>query len=81
LDAENVAGLQGRGEVGGGVVQPDRKLHKAVSDSLADPELVKRFDLISATIATGSPDDFGRQIATEAAQWKTVVEKANLKIE
>jgi len=58
-----------------------RKLHKAVSDSLADPELVKRFDLISTTIATGSPDDFGRQIATEAAQWKTVVEKANLKIE
>jgi hypothetical protein len=57
------------------------KLHKAVSDSLADPDLVSRFGVVSATVATGSPQDFGRQIATEAAQWQKVVDKANLKIE
>jgi len=72
------AGLVGPPNLPPTIVQ---KLHKAVSDSLADPDLVSRFGVVSATVATGSPQDFGRQIATEAAQWQKVVDKANLKIE
>ena len=72
------AGLVGPPNLPPTIVQ---KLHKAVTDSLADPDLVSRFGMVSATVATGSPQEFGRQIATEAAQWQKVVDKANLKIE
>ncbi len=56
-----------------------RRLHAAVQTALSDPDVVSRFAVVSASVASGSSADFGKQIAREAQQWQEVVTKGNLK--
>lgn len=45
-------------------------LHKAVVEAMSDPETVRRIDEVDARVATSaSPEQFGREIDAEAAQW------------
>ena len=55
------------------------KLYDSVKQALNDPALVNKFAVVSAQVASSTPEDFGKQIAREARQWEEVVEKANLK--
>ena len=55
------------------------KLYDAVKQALNDPDLVSKFAVVSAQVASSTPSDFGQQIAREAKQWEQVVDKGNLK--
>jgi tripartite-type tricarboxylate transporter receptor subunit TctC len=55
------------------------KVYDAVKQALNDPELVNKFAVVSAQVASNTPEAFGKQIAREARQWSEVVDKANLK--
>jgi tripartite-type tricarboxylate transporter receptor subunit TctC len=67
-----------------GGTPPDRvaRLHVALNDSLADPEIRRR--LLEAGVevqASPSPADFARTIAEERERWAVVVRRAGMRVE
>jgi tripartite-type tricarboxylate transporter receptor subunit TctC len=57
------------------------RLNNEVNATLADPEILRKFDNQGSEPLTGSPADFGRFIAAETEKWAKVVKFANLKVE
>jgi tripartite-type tricarboxylate transporter receptor subunit TctC len=57
------------------------KLNAAFRDSLAQPETRARLATLGAEIKIGTPAEFGKLLANELAQWTTVVNAANIKVE
>jgi len=53
-------------------------LNKAINDVLADPAVKDTFAKQAIDLHGGSPEEFGKLIATEGALWKEVAKKANL---
>jgi tripartite-type tricarboxylate transporter receptor subunit TctC len=57
------------------------KLNAAVNSAIKTKAFVDRFGSIGDEPAGGSPEDFAATIAKDSAQWKGVVERANVKLE
>jgi tripartite-type tricarboxylate transporter receptor subunit TctC len=57
------------------------KLNKEINVALAEPEIKARLADFGAVPLAGSPADFGRFIAAEAAKWTKVIREANIKVE
>jgi tripartite-type tricarboxylate transporter receptor subunit TctC len=57
------------------------KLNREINFGLADPKMKARFADLGAAVLSGSPTDFGRFIAEEAAKWGKVVKFAGIKAE
>lgn len=55
------------------------QVNKAINDALRRPELVEKLHGIGAQPMPGSPEDFGRFVAAERAQWLPVARALNLK--
>jgi tripartite-type tricarboxylate transporter receptor subunit TctC len=55
------------------------QVNKAINDALRRPELVEKLHGIGAQPMPGSPEDFGRFVAAERAQWIPVARALNLK--
>ena len=55
-----------------------RKVYAAATKALSDPDLVEKFALVSSLPASASTEQFAKQIAVEAEQWRDVVRKADL---
>jgi tripartite-type tricarboxylate transporter receptor subunit TctC len=55
------------------------KLNKAISASLADPNMKARFADLGGTVLAGSPANFGKLIADETEKWAKVVKLAGIK--
>ena len=56
-------------------------LNKAINDALADPKIKARLADLGGAPMGGTPDDFGKIIASETAKWKKVVEFAGASVE
>ena len=54
------------------------RLHEAIGKVLADPALIKQFEVFGCSVGKGSREQFQQLIADEAARWRTVVQRANL---
>lgn len=57
------------------------KLNTEINACLADPLLIARLADVGATPLGGSPDDFGKLIASEVDKWGKVIRAAKLKAE
>jgi len=57
------------------------KLNGAFRQALNAPETRKRLDALGAEVKIGTPEDLGKMLARERAQWTTVVKAANIKVE
>ena len=55
------------------------KLNAAFRDALAQPEARTRLANLGAEIKIGTPEEFGKMLADELAQWTGVVNAANIK--
>ena len=56
------------------------KLNSAATSSLADPKMKGRFADLGAVTIAGSPDEFGKLIASETEKWARVIRAANVKV-
>ena len=56
-------------------------LNKAINDALADPKIKARLADLGGAPMGGTPEDFGKIIASETAKWKKVVEFAGASVE
>ena len=57
------------------------RLHAAVRDVLALPELKARFDGLGSRIVASTPDEFRRHLAAESTRWAATVKAAGIKKE
>jgi len=57
------------------------KLNQEVNAALADPKIKTRFAELGVTVLTGSPADFGRDIADETEKWGKVIRFLNIKVQ
>jgi tripartite-type tricarboxylate transporter receptor subunit TctC len=57
------------------------KLNAAVNKLLADPKMQQRLAELGGVPIPGTPQDFGKVIATETAKWAKVVEASGAKVE
>jgi tripartite-type tricarboxylate transporter receptor subunit TctC len=57
------------------------RLNKEINRALADLTIKARLADLGASALPGSPADFGKLIADEAAKWAKVIQAANLKVE
>jgi len=57
------------------------KLNHAFRDALTAPETRTRLEALGAEVKTGTPEDLGKMLANELAQWTAVVKAANIKME
>jgi tripartite-type tricarboxylate transporter receptor subunit TctC len=58
-----------------------RKLNGAFGASLEIPELRARLASMSARVKTGTPEEFGRLLADELAQWTGIVDAAKINMQ
>lgn len=58
-----------------------QKLADAVKAAVAKPEIARQFEKLGLTAVGNSPAEFGAQIRREAAVWKGIIEKADIKAE
>ncbi len=56
-------------------------LNKAINQALRDPNLVKRLAELGGAPMPGTPEDFGKLMASEVAKWKKVVEFSGATVE
>jgi tripartite-type tricarboxylate transporter receptor subunit TctC len=57
------------------------KLNKEINAGLADPALKARLAELGSSPFAGSPDDFGKLVASETEKWAKVIKSANIKPE
>jgi tripartite-type tricarboxylate transporter receptor subunit TctC len=57
------------------------KLNAAFRDALAQPEARERLATLGADVRIGTPEEFGKMLAKELAQWTAVVKAANITAE
>lgn len=57
------------------------KLNAEIAEVLKDPEIINRYRAQGIEILHGKPQDFGRLIAREAAEWPAVITKAGVKVD
>ena len=57
------------------------RLNREISAGLADPKVSTRIAELGGEILSGSPEDFGRLIASETKKWAQVVKFAGVKAE
>jgi tripartite-type tricarboxylate transporter receptor subunit TctC len=57
------------------------KLNAAFRDALAQPEARERLATLGADVKIGTPEEFGKMLAKELAQWTGVVKAANITAE
>jgi len=77
--AETVPGYEASAWFGIGVPKGTpadviEKLNKTVNEALKDPKMVARLAELGGIPMPGTPDDFGKVMASEVAKWKKVVE-------
>jgi len=58
-----------------------QKLADAVKAAVAKPEIARQFEKLGLTAVGNTPAEFGAQIRREAAVWKGIIEKADIKAE
>lgn len=58
-----------------------QQLHKAVVDSLKDPELKKRFAEMGALAVGNTPAEFGDFLVKEQVKWAVTVRRGNIKVD
>lgn len=56
-------------------------INKHVNDALKDPSTLKKLSDLGGLPLAGTPEDFGKVIASETAKWEKVVHAANLSVE
>jgi tripartite-type tricarboxylate transporter receptor subunit TctC len=54
------------------------RLHKALTDAVADPALQRTFGALGAEIELVSPEQFGRRIKTDFDRWSSVIKQAGI---
>ena len=57
------------------------KLNSAFRQALDAPQTRTRLDALGAEVKIGTPEDLGKMLASERAQWTAVVKAANIKVE
>ncbi len=57
------------------------KINAEVNRALADPKMRERLAELGGRPIAGSPDDFGKVIASETAKWEKVVNASGVKLE
>ena len=57
------------------------KLNSAFRERLADRGRGTRLDALGAEIKIGTPDDLGKMLTAERAQWTAVVKAAHIRME
>src|SRR5262249_1701466 len=57
------------------------RLNQEINAGLADPKINARLVDLGGTVIAGSPGDFGKLIADDAAKWARVVKFAGVKAE
>jgi tripartite-type tricarboxylate transporter receptor subunit TctC len=57
------------------------RLHSAVRDVLAIPEVKSRFEGLGSRIVASTPEEFRKHLAAETARWAATVKAANIKKE
>src|SRR4051794_20925460 len=84
--AETVPGYEASAWFGMGVkagTAPDiiATLNKLIEEALADPKMQQKIADLGGTTMGGTPEDFGKIIASETAKWKKVVEYSGASVE
>jgi tripartite-type tricarboxylate transporter receptor subunit TctC len=84
--AETVPGYEASAWFGMGVkagTPPDiiAFLNKHIEEALADPKMQQRIADLGGAPMGGTPEDFGKIIASETAKWKKVVEYSGASVE
>jgi len=84
--AETVPGYEASAWFGMGVkagTPPDiiAYLNKQIEEALADPKIKQRIADLGGAPMGGTPEDFGKIIASETAKWKKVVEYSGASVE
>jgi tripartite-type tricarboxylate transporter receptor subunit TctC len=54
------------------------KLNKAINDCMHDPKMEATLAEDGLVPANGTPDDFGKLMASEVARWGAVAKKRNI---
>jgi tripartite-type tricarboxylate transporter receptor subunit TctC len=57
------------------------KINKSVNEALADPKVVAKLAELGGLPLTGTPEDFGRIMASETEKWSKAVKFAGISIE
>ena len=57
------------------------RINAEVNEVLRDPEVIAKLAIQGTMAAGGTPEDFGRLVATEIRNWKQTAEKAGIKAE
>jgi len=56
-------------------------LNREVNLALKDPEILAKVKALGGIPIAGTPEDFGKIVASETAKWEKVVTEANLSVE
>ncbi len=54
------------------------RLHRAIADALATPDIRQRFQELGVEARPATPEEFRDLLVAEIAKWKSVIEKANI---
>jgi tripartite-type tricarboxylate transporter receptor subunit TctC len=57
------------------------RLHDAVREVLALPEVKAKFDGLGSRIVASTPEEFRKHLATESTRWAATVKAADIKKE
>jgi tripartite-type tricarboxylate transporter receptor subunit TctC len=57
------------------------KLNQAVNDALKTAEVKKQLEPQGAIVAGGSPEDFGKHLASEKAKWAEIIKAAGVELQ
>jgi tripartite-type tricarboxylate transporter receptor subunit TctC len=57
------------------------KLNKEINAILAEPDIKKRLAELGGVTLIGTPDDFGKIIASETDKWEKVVKFAGARVD
>jgi tripartite-type tricarboxylate transporter receptor subunit TctC len=84
--AETVAGYEASAWFGMGAPKNTpaaiiEKINKAVNQALADPKVVAKLAELGGVPLAGTPEDFGKVMASETEKWSKVVKFAGISIE
>ena len=84
--AETVPGYEASAFFGWGVPKGTPKevvavLNKHINEALKDPSMLAKLKEMGGVPIPGSPEDFGKIVASETAKWEKVVKAANLSVE
>ena len=57
------------------------RLNREIRAIVDLPDVRKRFTDLGGTIVPGTPDEFGRHVASEIAKWKKLSQDAGIRID